>query len=81
MKVAAKFRTHIVMPSELIEEVDRLVGKRKRSQFIADLTSRELVRQRQLAAIEKAAGSWREEDHPELKDDPWILQCREGTVM
>ena len=78
MKVATKFRTHIVISTDLVEEVDRLVGKRKRSQFVGDLITRELMRQRQLAAIDKAAGSWQEEDHPELRDgvDAWIRELR-----
>ncbi len=67
------------MATELIEEVDRLVGKRKRSQFIAEAASRELMRQNQLAALREASGAWKKEDHPELKDgvEAWVRKLRE----
>jgi len=54
------------MPAGLLDSVDKLVGKRGRSQFIADATEREVIRRRQLLALDRAAGSWAKADHPEL---------------
>ena len=39
-------RTHVVLPKKLVDEIDALVGKRKRSEFIAEATD---------AAVRKAA--------------------------
>ena len=49
--------THVILPKELVEGVDRLVGKRERSKFVAEAVQRELKRRRLAAAAERAAGS------------------------
>ncbi len=59
-------RTHIILPDDLVSEIDRLVGKRGRSQFLVQSAIVEIKRRRQLAAIQTAAGAWNEADHPEL---------------
>ena len=71
-------RTHIVMPNALVAEIDSLVGKRGRSKFLTDVAWREVKRLRLLKALERAAGSWKEEDHPELKRGAaaWIRKLR-----
>jgi Arc/MetJ-type ribon-helix-helix transcriptional regulator len=72
-------RTHVVLPADLVSQIDTLVGKRKRSRFLADLASREVRRLRLLKALKRAAGSWKDEDHPELKNGAaaWIEQLRQ----
>lgn len=57
-------RTHIILPDELLEQLDEFVGKRKRSEFIADATEKELKRQRRIEAARRAAGSLRDADTP-----------------
>ena len=59
-------RTHIVISERLASDIDRLVGKRSRSAFLSDAAEKELLRRRQLKALEAAAGSWKDKDHPEL---------------
>jgi hypothetical protein len=60
-------RTHVVIPAELIAAIDRLVGNRGRSRFIAEAAEREIRRLAQLKALDAAVGSWKSGDHPELK--------------
>ena len=60
-------RTHVVIPRELVAEIDTLVGKRRRSQFLTQAATKELMRQRQIAAIKQATGAWKAEVHPELR--------------
>lgn len=60
-------RTHVVMPSAVVAEIDQLVGKRGRSLFLTQAATQELTRRRQVEALRKATGAWRKEDHPELK--------------
>jgi Arc/MetJ-type ribon-helix-helix transcriptional regulator len=59
-------RTHIVIPEELATQIDALVGKRRRSQFLTEAAKRELQRLRQLKALESARGAWKDKAHPEL---------------
>jgi len=59
-------RAHIVLAQDLVEEIDRLVGKRRRSEFLAEAASRELMRQRQIQALQRATGAWSRRAHPEL---------------
>lgn len=63
-------RAHIILPEKLLAEVDRLVGERGRSAFLAEVVQREIQRRNLLAAVREARGSWKPEDHPELKDGP-----------
>lgn len=60
-------RTHIVIPEQLAQEIDTLVGKRGRSSFLTEAAWKEVRRRRMLNAIELATGSWKDKDHPELK--------------
>jgi metal-responsive CopG/Arc/MetJ family transcriptional regulator len=41
-------RTHVIAPKELIEEVDRIVGPRRRSEFITDAVAEKLKREKLL---------------------------------
>jgi hypothetical protein len=78
MKYVSNKRTHIVLPTDLVAEIDRRVGKRSRSRFLAQLAAMELKRMRQLEALRNAVGCWKDEDHPELKDgsEAWVRQLR-----
>ncbi|MGH9762005.1 MAG: hypothetical protein ACREAC_14345 [Blastocatellia bacterium] len=60
-------RTHIVIPEQLAQEIDTLVGKRGRSSFLTEAAWKEVRRLRMLNALEEASGSWKDKDHPELK--------------
>ena len=61
-------RTHVVIPEQLVKDIDMLVGSRQRSNFLTQAAEEKLMRYRQLQAIEAAAGAWKDKDHPELKE-------------
>jgi len=71
-------RTHIVIPQQLVAEIDILVGKRGRSAFLTEAAEKELVRLRQIKALEAASGAWKDKDHPELKHGAakWVKKLR-----
>ena len=71
-------RTHIVIPQQLVAEIDTLVGKRSRSAFLTQAAEKELMRLRQIKALENAAGAWKDKDHPELKQGAakWVKELR-----
>jgi hypothetical protein len=58
--------TNIQVPDELAFEIDRLAGAGKRSDYAVDVLWREVRRARQREALQASAGSWKQEDHPEL---------------
>jgi Arc/MetJ-type ribon-helix-helix transcriptional regulator len=71
-------RTHVVLSDELVKDIDALVGARQRSSFISQAAEKELMRLRQIKALEAAAGSWKDKDHPELKQGAakWVDKLR-----
>jgi hypothetical protein len=77
MRIGAR-RTHIVIPQDLVAEIDILVGKRGRSAFLTGAAEKELTRLRQIKALEAAAGAWKDKDHPELKQGSarWVKKLR-----
>ena len=72
-------RAHVVLPVDLIAAIDKLVGKRGRSAFLAELARDEVQRRQQREAIRAAAGAWKDEDHPELAQGAyaWVREIRD----
>ena len=71
-------RAHIVIPEPLVSEIDRLVGKRGRSEFLTRAAEKELRRLQQIKALEAASGAWKDKDHPELRGGAarWVREIR-----
>ena len=59
-------RTHVVLAEQLVREIDAVVGSRHRSSFISQAAEAELMRRRQLKALDEVV-PWKDKDHPELK--------------
>lgn len=76
-------RAHILLPEDLVDEIDRVAGSRGRSAFLADLARREIKRRRLLAIFEQAEPIWKDEDHPELAAgaDEWVRQLRRESEV
>ncbi len=74
-------RTHVVIPSDLVEEIEMLVGPRAKSKFIVSAVNRELKRIKQGKALDKARGAWKDEDHPELNcgSEEWVKKIRQDV--
>jgi len=74
----AQKRTHIVMPTPLVAEIDELVGKRGRSRFLAELAAKEVKRRRLLRFLDSPTPVWKDEDYPEWKagSAAWVRKLR-----
>jgi Arc/MetJ-type ribon-helix-helix transcriptional regulator len=74
-------RTHVVIPEQLVKQIDLLVGARQRSSFLTQAAEKELMRRRQIAALKAAAGAWKDKDHPELKQGSaaWVRKLRQES--
>jgi len=57
-------RTHIIMPEDLVADVDRLVGPRHRSEFVANAVEEKLSRERLRRAAMKLGGSLADKNIP-----------------
>lgn len=71
-------RTHVILPIDLVADIDKLVGKRGRSAFLTELAQREIKLRQQREVLAEIAGAWKSEDHPELADgaDAWVRKIR-----
>ena len=71
-------RTHVVLPQDLLTEIDGLVGPRGRSAFLVETARAELQRRRLLAFLSSDEPAWRDEDHPELAagTERWVRALR-----
>ena len=78
--MVTKSKAHLIFPEDLLQAIDKLVGKRGRSKFVVEATRKELKKIQLLQALQEAAGSWKDEDYPELKEKgtyQWVRDQRE----
>jgi hypothetical protein len=71
-------RTHVLLPENLLREIDALVGPRGRSSFLVETARQEVRRQKLLHFLESKDPSWKDEEHSELGDDAaaWVRGLR-----
>jgi hypothetical protein len=70
-------RVHISLDEQLVEEIDREVGARKRSAYIADAVRSQLDADRRWRKIWSAVGSITDEGHPWDQDVArWVHESR-----
>ena len=64
-----KTKAHLVFPMNILEEVDQIAGKRKRSLFIVKATQEKLERERFLRTLDETKGAWTDKHHTELRTE------------
>jgi metal-responsive CopG/Arc/MetJ family transcriptional regulator len=74
-------RLHIALEDELVADLDRRVGPRRRSAFIAELIRRGLDDERRWDDVESALGALAGSEH-EWDPDPaeWVRSQRRGDA-
>jgi predicted transcriptional regulator len=74
-------RLHIQLEDELVDELDRRAGRRRRSAFISELIRRALDDERRWDELEAAIGALPDTGH-EWDDDPatWVRAQRATDV-
>jgi hypothetical protein len=72
-------RAHILIPGDLLREIDALVGPRGRSAFLLETARQEVQRRKLLRFLESGHPEWKAEDHPELADGSaaWVREMRQ----
>jgi hypothetical protein len=76
-------RAHVILPVDVVADIDKLVGKRGRSAFLAELAQREIKLRRQRDVLRQTAGAWKSEDHPELAQGAaaWVREIRDLDIQ
>lgn len=78
-------RTHVLLPEDLLQEIDSLVGARRRSRFIAETVAAELHRRRLKAAVAEMDGALADVDIPgwETPDAAaaWVRALRDADEV
>ena len=72
-------RAHVLLPQDLVKEIDSIVGPRGRSAFLVE-TAREAVRRRKLLRfLESETPAWKDADHPDLARGAaeWVRELRQ----
>jgi metal-responsive CopG/Arc/MetJ family transcriptional regulator len=73
-------RTHVILPKELVEAVDELVGPRKRSAFITEAVETMVARARLGRALKETVGILSADEYPEWetpeKVSAWVRELR-----
>jgi metal-responsive CopG/Arc/MetJ family transcriptional regulator len=66
-------RTNLLLPKDLVDEVDHFAGARGRSRYVAEALRARLKRDRLKEVIEKTAGAWTPNDYPEFATSEMVV--------
>jgi len=73
-------RTNLLLPKELVRELDEVAGPRGRSRFVAEAVAYRLRRERLRRAFDRSFGVLKREDHPHWatpeKVVEWVRELR-----
>jgi hypothetical protein len=67
-----------LLPEDLVQEIDALVGPRGRSAFLVETARKEVRRQKLLEFLSSNEPAWKDENHPELAQGAakWVHKMR-----
>ena len=76
-------KVQIVFPEDLLLRIDRMVGGRKRSEFVVEAAQEKLARVLFQKTLKETAGAWSAENHPETRSqktlNKWLRKTRKET--
>ena len=72
--VRMNVRTNLLLPRELVEEVDHFAGARGRSRYVADALRARLKRDRLREVVDQTAGAWPARDYPEFATSEMVVE-------
>jgi hypothetical protein len=76
-------RAHILLPDDLLRDIDSLVGPRGRSAFLVETARNEVRRHRLLQFLDGKDPAWKDKDHPELGTGSgnWVRKLRAESEL
>jgi predicted transcriptional regulator len=80
--VRMNVRTNLLLPEDLVREVDRFAGPRNRSRYVAEALEARLRHDRLREAVVATAGTWRDRDRwgTSEKVVDWLRELRAETT-
>jgi hypothetical protein len=74
-------RAHVLLPEDLLREIDAIVGPRGRSAFLVETARSEVRRQKLLQVLDSDEPAWKDQDHPELVEGAasWQREMRQQS--
>jgi metal-responsive CopG/Arc/MetJ family transcriptional regulator len=73
-------RTNLLLPKDLVEELDEVAGPRNRSRFVAEAVAYKLHREKLRLAFDRSFGILRKEDYPHWETSEkvveWVRELR-----
>jgi metal-responsive CopG/Arc/MetJ family transcriptional regulator len=72
--VRMNVRTNLLLPKDLVDEVDHFAGARGRSRYVAEALRARLKRDRMKEMIEATAGVLKAEDYPEWSTSEKVVE-------
>lgn len=71
-------RAHILIPADLLREIDAIVGPRGRSAFLLETAREEVRRRKLLRFLDDEEPAWQDRDHAELQKGSaaWVRKLR-----
>ena len=73
-------RTNLLLPEDVVREVDRLAGPRGRSRYVADALRAQIRRDRQRESVDRTFGVLDPADYPEWPSSEsvvdWVRERR-----
>jgi metal-responsive CopG/Arc/MetJ family transcriptional regulator len=67
-------RTNLMLPPELVAEVDRIAGPRNRSRYVAEAVQARLRRDHLKEVWDRSFGILKAEDHPEWATSEMVVE-------
>lgn len=81
--VSETMRTHVILPVELVREIDEIAGQRKRSEYIEEAIRERIMRDQQLKAFDDVVGSLSDVDVPGWETpaaaSEWVRETRRAS--
>jgi hypothetical protein len=79
--MASTQRAHILIPGDLLREIDALVGPRGRTAFLLETARQEVQRRKLLHFLDSEDPAWAPDNHPELAHGAaaWVRQLRKQS--
>jgi hypothetical protein len=70
-------RAHVLLPDDLVREIDALVGPRGRSAFLVEIARNEVRRQKLLKVLENDEPVWKDDSRTDSTDSAeWVRNLR-----
>jgi len=74
IRMVMRVPTNLMLPPDLVAQIDAVAGLRNRSRFIEEAARAKLKREQLRLAIERSAGVLKAEDYPEWATSEMVVE-------